>query len=336
MRGVGHEPTLKAGLRAAKAQVCKQPLHGCPRESVWSGVRVDWDDLKFLLAVADGGGLAGAARTLKVDPSTVSRRINALEKALGAELVARTPEGMTLTPAGEQTVAASRQIESQLASLTDALRGERGELAGTLRIATTESFAPTLLRTLPRVRERHPGLAIDVLTAVAPADLRRREADLAVRMFRDDRDGLAMRKLGTLGWSLYASERYLARKPRGTNLLDGHEIVGYNDELVNMPGAVWLAAHAQPEAIRVRCGGTRGALDAALADAGVCIVPCYLAANQPIVRLTDQVLASGEAYVVFLPERRGEVRIRVAIDALVALFEGEQATFSGQCATATT
>jgi DNA-binding transcriptional LysR family regulator len=236
---------------------------------------------------------------------------------------------MTLTPAGEQTVAAARQIESQLASLADALRGEPGEVAGTIRISTTESFAATLLRALPGVRERHPGLAIDVLTAVAPADLRRREADLAVRMFRDERDGLAMRKLGTLGWSLYASERYLARKPRGAKLLDGHDIVGYNDELANMPGAVWLTAHAQPEAIRVRCGGTRSALDAALADAGVCVVPCYLAAGQPIVRLTDQVIASGEAYVVFLPERRGDARIRVVIDALVALFQREQATFAG-------
>lgn len=100
---------------------------GCRRlGAVWSWARVDWDDLKFLLAVADGGGLAGAARNLKVDPSTVSRRISALEKALGTELVARTPEGMTMTPAGEQTMAAARQIETQLAVLADSVRGECG------------------------------------------------------------------------------------------------------------------------------------------------------------------------------------------------------------------
>lgn len=290
---------------------------------------MDWDDLKFLLAVADGGGLAAAARNLRVDPSTVSRRITALEKALGTELAARTPEGMTLTAAGQQAVETARRIERELAMLEDTVAGDREEPAGSVKVTATDSFTPNVLRAFAPLRERYPRLAIDIVPTAAAADLRRREADLAVRMFRDEHDGLAMRKLGTFGWSLYATAEYLAGRPSGPRLLDGHQVIGYSDTVKGMSGAQWLAEHAPPEAIRLRCGGPRAALDAALAHAGVCVVPCYVAIGQPIVRMTEQVLATSDVYAVFLPERRGEARLRVVIDALLDMFDRERASLTG-------
>jgi hypothetical protein len=72
------------------------------------------------------------------------------------------------------------------------------------------------------------------------------------------------------------------------------------------------------------------ALDAALAHAGVCVVPCYVAVGQPIVRMTEQVLAASDVYAVVLSERRGEARLRVVIDALLDMFDRERASLSGQ------
>jgi DNA-binding transcriptional LysR family regulator len=122
----------------------------------------------------------------------------------------------------------------------------------------------------------------------------------------------------------------LTNHPQRAGLLDGHAVVGYSDQVRAIPGAAWLLAQATPESIRVRCGSPRAAVEAALAHVGVCIVPCYLAAaHASLVRLTDQVLANAEVYVVFLPERRGEARLRVVMDALTEMFVRDRALLGG-------
>jgi len=290
---------------------------------------VHWDDLKYLLAVADAGALAPAAKTLRVDPSTVSRRIAALEKELGTELVARTPEGMTLTAAGERAAATARRVDGELAALAHELAGGSAP-TGTVVVSSTEAFASYVLRALAGLDEIHPGLQIEVSPSMHKADLRRREADLAVRMFREDSDGVAQRKLGSIGWSLYATEKYLATAAPGRSLLDGHAVVGYSDAVSSMPGAAWIAEHANEGAIRIRCGSPSAALSASLADAGVCVVPCFIVGSQPgLVRITDQVVAQSEVYAVFLPERRTEPKLRVVIDALVAMFARDGVALAG-------
>lgn len=289
-----------------------------------------WDDLKYLLAVADGGGLASAARALGVDASTVSRRLSALEQDLGVELLVRIPEGMSLTDAGGTAAAVAREVETALAALVGRIAGMRAEMSGHVRISATDSFAAHVMRAMAPLHTQYPALTIEVVTANAAADLRRREADIALRFFREEHEGLAMRKLGHMGWSLYASPSYLARCPQGKGLLEGHAIIGYSDELKRATGPRWLLEHAAPEAMRLRCNGPRAALEAALADIGVALLPCYLVEGQPLVRLTDQVLVVHDAWAVFLPERRDEPRIRLVIDALAGMFTSAAAVFGGR------
>ena len=161
-------------------------------------------------------------------------------------------------------------------------------------------------------------------------NLRRREADLAVRMFRDDHDGLALRKLGQVGWSLFATDAYLRARSAGSSLLDGHTVIGYTGIGRTTPGAQWLEQHASADSIRLRIGTPRAALEAALTDAGVCAVPCYLAEREPgLVRMTDQIVAHSDVYAVFLPERRTDARLRVVIDALVEMFAREGVALAG-------
>lgn len=290
-----------------------------------------WDDLKYLLAVAEGGGLAPAARALGVDASTVSRRLAALEQDLGVELVVRSPEGMSLTDAGAATAAVAREVEAMLAALAERIASGRTETNGHVRISATDTFAARVMRALAPLHAQHPALTIEVVSANAAADLRRREADIALRFFREEHDGLAMRKLGHMGWSLYASPAYLARCPQGGHgLLEGHAIIGYVDELKRATGPRWLFEHASPEATRMRCNGPRAALEAALADIGVALLPCYLVEGHPLVRLTDQVLVVNEAWAVFLPERKNEPRIRLVIDALADMFVSGADAFGGR------
>jgi len=291
---------------------------------------VRWDDLKYLLAVADGGGLAPAARALGVDASTVSRRLTALEQDLGVELLVRTPEGMSLTDAGATAAAVAREVDGTLTALVGRIAGGRTETSGHVRISATDTFAARVMRAMAPVHAQHPGLTIEVVSTNAAADLRRREADIALRFFREEHEGLAMRKLGHMGWSLYASPEYLARCPQRGGLLEGHAIIGYGDELKRATGPRWLFEHASPEATRLRCSSPRAALEAALASIGVALLPCYLVEGHPLVRITDQVLVVNEAWAVFLPERRDEPRIRIVIEALADMFVSGAAAFGGR------
>src|SRR6185369_3674982 len=99
-------------------------------------------------------------------------------------------------------------------------------------------------------------------------DLKAREADVAVRMYRNEDEALASLKLGSLGWSAYASAKYLAGHPgTGPGLLDGHRVIGYVDSPKRaMAGAAWIDAHVAPDTVRMQCSGPGSALKIALTD----------------------------------------------------------------------
>src|SRR5262245_10924038 len=133
-----------------------------------------------------------------------------------------------------------------------------------LRIATTDSFGTYVMKAVAPLRERHTGLTIDLLVANTTVDLKAREAELAVRMFRNEDEGLASLKLGSLGWSLYATPAYLAGRTPGPGLLDGHRVIGYVESLRRgMAGAQWVAANAAPDSVRMECSGPGAALKVA-------------------------------------------------------------------------
>src|SRR5262249_29537482 len=144
----------------------------------------DWDDLRVLLALERCGSISGAARELKVDHSTVSRRLAALEQALGVRLVTRAADGLVFTPAGERALASARTLEGQLAHLENAVHSEVAEVEGTVRVSTPAGAAYLVTRLLDPLREKHPALTVEVSGVNRQVDLKRREADVAMRMGR--------------------------------------------------------------------------------------------------------------------------------------------------------
>jgi DNA-binding transcriptional LysR family regulator len=168
----------------------------------------DWDDLRILLALARAGGLVAAARQLKVDPTTVSRRLTALEESLGARLVVRNPDGIRLTPEGELAVDAAERMEQALGAMRRQL--ECGEPSGVVRLTTTDAFAQFLLHSFADLAASHPALRVELLTGNVTFDLVRGDADLALRFARPTQEGVVARKIGTVGWALYGSDTYLA------------------------------------------------------------------------------------------------------------------------------
>lgn len=290
---------------------------------------MDWDDLKLLIAVAESGNIDVTARNLEVAPHVVAGRINALEKALNCELATRAAGTVTITPAGQRVVELAREFSTKLATLATELGGERGKLSGKVCVTSTAGVINHATKLLEALGDEYPTLQISTLLSSHVVDLRRREADIAIRMFRDARPEYTLRKLGSFGWSLYASERYLAAHPPGSTLVEGHTFIAYDGNFSNTAAGRWIAANVPAESIGVHVGGIRQALDAAARHQGVCVVPCYQAKEPEVVRVTKEVVTTNDAFAVCLASRAEEPGLRVVIDAFAAMFERDQALFAG-------
>jgi DNA-binding transcriptional LysR family regulator len=295
-----------------------------------------WDDLRFVLALQRAGSLGAAARLLKVEQSTVSRRLSSLEAAVGAALVARTPEGVVLNEAGSLVASVAAGVEAGVEGLVRRIGGEDLRPEGIVRLATTEAMATFLLAGLVPLRREHPRIQVQLVAGSAALDLLRREADLAVRLFREKRPELVTRKVGDIGWSLYASHAYVARtgvRPGAeldASTLAGLPIVGYSGVTARAPGALWLAEHGRAEDVVLTGESIPSVLNAVKAGIGLSALPCFAAEGDALlVRLRPSLVARGEAFLVIPPDHRETVRVRLVMDAVTALFERERKTLEG-------
>jgi DNA-binding transcriptional LysR family regulator len=296
---------------------------------------VDWNDLKYLLALKRAGTLAGAARALSVDHSTVSRRLVALEEAIGSQLLQRTPEGLCFTEAGNTAAASAEAMDAAAVGLLSKLAGGDELDAGIVRLTCAEGFIPYLVAELEQMRVAHPQLSVELLPSTAALDLLRREADVALRMFRPTQATLVARRVGKLGWSLYASEAYVARKGPLQSLgdLSGHDLIAYDAELKTSFGPRWLEEHAGSARVVMRCDSVRGAVLAITQGVGIGTMPCYLAAGEPSLRrLTPEVTASAEIFLVTAPDLQPLKRIRLVLEMGAAMFDRHRSLFAGSLA----
>lgn len=296
-------------------------------------VALNWDDLRFLLALRRAGSLGAAARMLKVEPSTASRRLCSLETALGAQLAARTPEGLILNDAGLLASDLAETMDRGIHELLGRIGGDDQRLEGVVRLATTESMAVLLMRGLIPLREAHPKIQIELVVSSSALDLTRREADIAVRLFRETQPTLIARKIGDIGWSVFASREYVERMriaPGPELSLEGLAVVGYQGPVNRAPGAAWLTEHTRPDQVALSGDSVAAVINAVKAGLGVSALPCFVATEHPtLTRLTPEVVARGEAFVVISPDHRDTARVRLVVDALVALFERERALIAG-------
>ena len=244
---------------------------------------MDWDDYRYFLAVANAGSLSGAARLMRVDQSTVGRRLVSLEARVGARLFDHTPEGYVLTAAGESVRADVERLQEGFLAVERRLAGEDARLEGSVRLAITEVFANALLIPhLDELRSQHPGLSLELLTGNTPIDLARREADLAVRLgMPPTQPNMVVRQIGLAGFALYASSEYLARdgRPRPRDGLNGHDVISYGGDLSSVPLARFTDERAQKATVVLRVNSVASGFEAVAAGLGIGALPCILGAR---------------------------------------------------------
>src|SRR3954471_22629732 len=189
---------------------------------------VDWANLELFLAVARGGSLASAASTLRVDASTVHRRIASLEEALRTRLFARSPRGYALTNAGHELLPYATAMDEQATAARRKLAGRDEALTGTVRVSAVHDGAGILSPILASFRAKHPGVTVAVDMRSAFADLARQQADVALRVSTRAPEGdLVAKHVAKLAVAFYASRAYLTRQGRPERVEDlrDHAIV---------------------------------------------------------------------------------------------------------------
>ena len=295
-----------------------------------------WDDLRVFLAIASERTLSAAARRLKVDQSTVGRRLAALEAATSARLFDRTPDGYVLTGAGEMVLPSIQEIEAAATSVERKLVGGDARLEGRVHLATSDSFAAWFL--VPRLHalhQRHAGISVDLVTGNRPVNLARREADLSVRFSRPEQPHVVARRLGQAAWALYGAESYVGRfgVPRPRTQLEGHAVIGFGDQLRATAGARWLAENGARGRVVLWSDSLLSQAAAVAAGLGVSPLPCLFGDPHPdLRRLPPGIVGHHDIWLVVHPDVRASARVRVVMDYLAALIKNEAPLLSGRAA----
>lgn len=180
-------------------------------QASWHDVRVEqWDDLRFVLAVVRAGTLTGAAKSLGVNRTTVGRRLHALEASLEVRLFDEHPEGLLATEAGQELVEAATRVEAELLAVGSRLAGRDLLMQGELRISTLDFVYECFSGAFRDFIQAHPGLELSVLTTDEEVSLRRREADVALRMKDLPPETLVGRRLGQVEFGIYGARSLVA------------------------------------------------------------------------------------------------------------------------------
>jgi DNA-binding transcriptional LysR family regulator len=285
---------------------------------------MDWDDVRSFLAIARMRTLSGAARSLGVRQSTMSRRLEALETRAGARLLQKTPTGYELTALGEAVLGNAERMEAEAIAVERTVQGRDVALSGVVRVTTVDVIASRFMpAAIARLQKRYPGISVDVMSERRSLSLSRREADLAIRMVPFEGRELVARRMAAGGSALYASADYLERHGRD---LDGpgHAVITVLDDQAHMPEARWLLQCVPHARVAMRSNSFEALAGAAIAGLGLVVLPCYL--GDWMGRL-DKVLSEGapmrEVWLGVHPDLRHMPRIRAVIEALDAEFAAQ-------------
>lgn len=291
---------------------------------------MDWDDLRYVLAVAKAGSLARAAKALSVDHTTVGRRVEAAEQALGVRLFARTRSGYFPTAEAERLLGEMRAVEDAVASVERAAHARQRGVEGVVRVTAPETLGCVFLAPrLAALRDEHPRLSIELSSTGAVLDLGRREAEVAVRTFRAAHEDLVVRRVGAVRYGLYASRDYLARRPLGSaSALRDHPLLSSEapppGEAPRAVDARWLAKLSEDARPALVCEVSMALHEACRAGAGIAVLPRYLGDPDPSLEHLPMPDPPHEPlWVTVHKDMRDAPRVRAVLDFIVGVLTRE-------------
>lgn len=292
---------------------------------------LEWSDLAVILAICRAGSLAGAARALGVNHSTVFRRLNAIETGTGVRFFERLHDGYAMTDAGRTAQEYAERIESEVHALGREVLGQDLRLQGRVTVTAMEGLAiDALPGWLAGFRRQHPDVAVELLGSTAALDLARREADVAIRATRKPPDTSLGRKVCDFRFAVFAAESYLEGK--GDLPLEEQDwcfISGSGDWLIPL---LWKKKVQVEERTAFSSSLALAVVNAAAAGLGFTLLPCYLGDVHPgLVRVGDPMEhLTLELWVLTHPDLRHTARVKALMAYLYDVLRKEADLFEGR------
>jgi DNA-binding transcriptional LysR family regulator len=289
----------------------------------------DWNDLKFFLELARQGRLMPAARRLKVDHTTVSRRISELERDLGIKIFDRKPDGFVLTEDGHKLYQAAEKIEGAALIISEDFRATPTEPTGRVRLATMEGIAAFYLaEKLVQFNAAHPGVVVELVTERHLINLTKREADICISFVPMAGPRLTVKKAGEFKLGLFASSKYVLDRgvPASMEELKRHDFIDYVDDLVAIQPVQWLHDVLVPENVVFRSTSMAAQQNAIGAGRGIGLLPFFSAKkDHRLVRLMKDVVVTRSLFISVHEDIEYMGRVRTLLRFLQETFRADKA-----------
>lgn len=283
-----------------------------------SSTRLDWDDLRLVLAVAEIGTISGAAEALRISHPTLSRRLKRMEERLGTRLFERTPSLCRPTEAGLEIRDLAERMRTEIAALENRVAGRDLRAEGTVRLTAPDAVAEYLLPDmLADICRDRPEIRLDLIVSNRILSLAEREADIALRVTDTPDPALKGRRVGAVAMAVFA-ERSLAA--RFADRPDERPWVGYDGALACAGPGAWVAANVADTAIRFRANTLLGAAKAVRSGIGFGVLPCFVGSGlAELVRVGSPLTGlDTDLWLVVHADLAKVPRVRAASDALAA------------------
>jgi DNA-binding transcriptional LysR family regulator len=292
---------------------------------------MNWDDVRFFLSVARSGQFLAAARRLGVNHATLSRRVSALEAALGTQLFLRSTVGCELTQGGQRFLLSAERMETEMLAAQANLGRVDTAIAGTVRIGAPDGFGVSFLSSrLGRLTARHPELKIQLVPVPRSFSLSQREADIAITIERPEQGRLISSKLTDYSLGLYGTGAYLEENgaPQTIEALKTHRRIGYVDDLIFSPSLNYTGEIMRNWDAGFEISSAIGQTEAVRSGAGIGILHDYIARQHPeLVRILPDVVIRRSYWTTYHESARELVRVRTVAGFLQEIVADERHIF---------
>ena len=284
---------------------------------------MNWDDLKYFLALAREGTVSGTGRELKVRHTTVARRIAILEDSLGSKLFDRTPHGYVLTQVGENLLPYASEIEERVHTADREIIGMDSRLSGTLRVASSyDLFTRLITPNIKEFTDKYPKIVIELVSSTNLTDLGSREADIAIRISPKPPEHLIGQPIVKVRHGVYGTQEYFDKNFDIDNL-----ILWLHEETKPK----WVVDHFPEGNIVAKVSDVVTMMELVKNHVGIARLPCYVADTEPTLRRLDLelILSNWSVWVLSHQDLRDTARVRAFREFLVNIIRKKTELIAG-------
>lgn len=291
---------------------------------------LNWNDLRVFLALAQHSSTRRAAQSLKLDGTTVGRRLKALELQLGTQLFERLPDGLRLTVPGREVLRAATAMGDRVRELEQRVAGLDHRVHGTVRLTVAEILSSLVHDALAPLLERNPDLELELVATDTMVALERHAAEVALRVADEPPPTLVGRRLARSAVGVYASAEYV-RKHGGDLSDDGQRWIAWPRAVEHKPAFRWLSERYAQRKNALRVNSASSVLQAVKSGLGLAPLACVQTLAEPSLVLVKRlpVSCATQVWVLTHPQAKDLARVRAVIDHLARVIKARRAEIEG-------